>query len=281
MGTDELAMGWIQGRDRPRRRSAARDRRHSARRDRRDRLRPRRGDRCRVPPRSASTSRARAWRSRASARSASTPRAFSPTKGAVLVAASDSHGTIADDRRPRRRGADRAQGEAAAAYGTIRKGRSRAIATLSSMSPATSGFPAARPDVIHAGNVARLKTQAGRPGRQHPVHRGGGGGARRPRRARPARFHRQCRRRDLRRRRISRRHRNAAPSPRSRRKSVATPRSSSTKRWALAHCRGRLRWTLRQPASNRRCARGAGTTFPSACQSPAPPWRQNLRISAL
>src|SRR6516164_8946032 len=50
MGTDELAMGWNQGPDRPRRRAAARDQWHPARRDRRHRFWSCQRNRCSAAP---------------------------------------------------------------------------------------------------------------------------------------------------------------------------------------------------------------------------------------
>jgi glutamate dehydrogenase (NAD(P)+) len=129
---------------------------------------------------------------------------FLAEKGAVLVAASDTGGTIVDED-----GLDlsalialKAEGRALHDYPRGRKLDPDAVIDI----PCEIWIPAARPDVIHAGNVARADA-ARRRGCQHSLHRGGRAGVRRPRRARLARFHRQCRWRDLCGGRISRRDR--------------------------------------------------------------------------
>jgi glutamate dehydrogenase/leucine dehydrogenase len=121
---------------------------------------------------------------------------FLAEKGAVLVAASDTSGTIADED-----GLDlaalvalKAEGRALQDHPRGRKLSMDAVIDI----PCDIWIPAARPDVIHTDNVARLQTQLVARGRQHSVLDEGRADARRPRRARPARFHRQCRRRDLR-----------------------------------------------------------------------------------
>ena len=75
MGTDEGVHGVDQGRDRPLGGPAGGDGRHPARRDRRDRLGTQPRSRGRGAAIAAWRSKARAWRFRGSARSASTPRA--------------------------------------------------------------------------------------------------------------------------------------------------------------------------------------------------------------
>ena len=133
---------------------------------------------------------------------------FLAEKGAVLVAASDFHGTIADEN-----GLDvaalialKAAGRSLDEHPRGRKLEPDAIIDV----PCDIWIPAARPDVIHAGNVARLQharlvaqganipctaeaeeALAARGVLGHPG------------------LHRQCRRRDLRRDRISARHRGS------------------------------------------------------------------------
>src|SRR6516225_4440185 len=80
-----------------------------------------------------------------------------PLKGALLVAASDTRGTIVDED-----GLDvpalivlKAEGRALHDYPRGRKLGADAVIDV----PCEIWIPAARPDVIHAGNVARLKTR--------------------------------------------------------------------------------------------------------------------------
>jgi len=82
---------------------------------------------------------------------------FLAEKGAVLVAASDTHGTIADQD-----GLDlaallalKAEGRALIDHPRVRKLGMDAVIDV----PCDIWIPAARPDVIHAGNVARLQTR--------------------------------------------------------------------------------------------------------------------------
>jgi len=82
---------------------------------------------------------------------------FLKEKGAVLVAASDSQGTLADDN-----GLDvavlialKAEGRPLHDYPGGRKLDGDAVIDV----PCDIWIPAARPDVIHAGNVARLATK--------------------------------------------------------------------------------------------------------------------------
>jgi glutamate dehydrogenase/leucine dehydrogenase len=82
---------------------------------------------------------------------------FLAEKGAVLVAASDTHGTIADQD-----GLDfaalfalKAEGRALHDHPHGRKLDMDAVIDM----PCDIWIPAARPDVIHAGNVARLQTR--------------------------------------------------------------------------------------------------------------------------
>jgi len=82
---------------------------------------------------------------------------FLAEKGAVLVAASDTHGTIADQD-----GLDlaallalKAEGRALIDHPRVRKLGMDAVIDV----PCDIWIPAARPNVIHAGNVARLQTQ--------------------------------------------------------------------------------------------------------------------------
>jgi glutamate dehydrogenase (NAD(P)+) len=82
---------------------------------------------------------------------------FLAEKGAVLVAASDTHGTLADEN-----GLDvaalialKAAGRALRDHPRGRKLDGDAVIEIAS----DIWIPAARPDVIHAGNVARLRTR--------------------------------------------------------------------------------------------------------------------------
>jgi glutamate dehydrogenase/leucine dehydrogenase len=82
---------------------------------------------------------------------------FLAEKGAVLVAASDTQGTIADDD-----GLDlatlialKAEGRSLSAYARGKQLDGDAVIDI----PCDIWIPAARPDVIHAGNVARLRTK--------------------------------------------------------------------------------------------------------------------------
>jgi glutamate dehydrogenase (NAD(P)+) len=82
---------------------------------------------------------------------------FLAEKGAVLVAASDSRGTIADEQ-----GLDlaalielKAEGRALHDHPRGRKLGADAVIDI----PCDIWIPAARPDVIHGGNVARLRTR--------------------------------------------------------------------------------------------------------------------------
>jgi len=82
---------------------------------------------------------------------------FLAEKGAVLVGASDTSGTIAD-----RDGLDlaallalKAEGRALIDHSRVRKLGSDAVIDI----PCDIWIPAARPDVIHAGNVGRLQTR--------------------------------------------------------------------------------------------------------------------------
>jgi glutamate dehydrogenase (NAD(P)+) len=82
---------------------------------------------------------------------------FLAEKGAVLVAASDTHGTIADQD-----GLDlaallalKAEGRALIDHPRVRKLGMDAVIDV----PCDIWIPAARPEVIHAGNVARLQTR--------------------------------------------------------------------------------------------------------------------------
>jgi glutamate dehydrogenase (NAD(P)+) len=82
---------------------------------------------------------------------------FLAEKGAVLVAASDTHGTIADQD-----GLDlaallalKAEGRALIDHPRVRKLGMEAVIDI----PCDIWIPAARPNVIHAGNVARLQTR--------------------------------------------------------------------------------------------------------------------------
>jgi glutamate dehydrogenase (NAD(P)+) len=82
---------------------------------------------------------------------------FLVEKGAVLVAANDTRGTIADEN-----GLDvpalialKAEGRALNDYPGGRKLSADAVIDI----PCEIWIPAARPDVIHAGNVARLQTR--------------------------------------------------------------------------------------------------------------------------
>ncbi len=82
---------------------------------------------------------------------------FLADKGAVLVAASDTHGTLADDG-----GLDvgrlialKAEGRPLHDHERGKKLDGEAIIDV----PCDIWIPAARPDVIHAGNVARLQTK--------------------------------------------------------------------------------------------------------------------------
>jgi glutamate dehydrogenase (NAD(P)+) len=82
---------------------------------------------------------------------------FLVEKGAVLVATSDTRGTIADEN-----GLDvpalialKAEGRTLNDYPGGRKLSADAVIDI----PCEIWIPAARPDVIHAGNAARLKTQ--------------------------------------------------------------------------------------------------------------------------
>ena len=82
---------------------------------------------------------------------------FLAEKGAVLVGASDTSGTIAD-----RDGLDlaaflalKAEGPALIDHPRVRKLGTDAVIDI----PCDIWIPAARPDVIHAGNVGRLQTR--------------------------------------------------------------------------------------------------------------------------
>ena len=82
---------------------------------------------------------------------------FLAEKGAVLIAASETRGTIVDER-----GLDlvalialKAEGRALHDYPRGRKLAADAVIDI----PCEIWIPAARPDVIHAGNVARLQTR--------------------------------------------------------------------------------------------------------------------------
>ncbi len=122
---------------------------------------------------------------------------FLAAKGAILVAAADSRGTI---RNPK--GIDVAQLTALkAAGGTVcdypdgeRLDRDAVIDVECDI-----WIPAARPDVIREDNVARLRTKLVLQGANIPFTPGAEKAAARARRARRARLHRQCRRGDLRR----------------------------------------------------------------------------------
>src|SRR6516165_9484255 len=146
-----------QRRDRPRRRAAARDRRHSARRDRRYRLWPCGRDRCRARdhiglPLIGARVVVQGFGSvgKHAAR-------FLAEKGAVLVTASDTSGTIADEG-----GLDLAALAALKAEGRALhdhpRGRKLGMDAVIDI-PCDIWIPAARPDVIHADNVGRLKTR--------------------------------------------------------------------------------------------------------------------------
>jgi glutamate dehydrogenase (NAD(P)+) len=123
----------------------------------------------------------------------------------VLVSASDSRGTIVDEQ-----GLDvptlialKAEGQPLHDYPRGRKLGADAVIDV----PCEIWIPAARPDVIHEGNVARLQTRVVAEGANIPCTIEAEQ-ALAARRARPARFYCQCRRRDLRGGRISLRHRN-------------------------------------------------------------------------
>lgn len=82
---------------------------------------------------------------------------FLARKGAILIAASDTQGTIADDN-----GLDiealvalKASGKSLSAHPHGRKLDGDAVVDI----PCDIWIPAARPDVIHVGNVDRLKTR--------------------------------------------------------------------------------------------------------------------------
>ena len=128
---------------------------------------------------------------------------FLVEKGAMLVAASDMRGTIVDEN-----GLDltaltalKGEGRALHDYPCGRKLGADEVIDI----PCEIWIPAARPDVIHAGNVARLQDAARRRGCQHSLHAASRAGTRRPGCTRAPRLHRQCRRSDLRGGRISRR----------------------------------------------------------------------------
>ena len=127
-------------------------------------------------------------------------RALSREKGAVLVGASDTNGTLADPT-----GLD-----IAALIALKEGGGSLRDHPLGEKLPGDAvidipcdiWIPAARPDVINARNVCAPADPAGGARRQYSVHGGSGAGAAPARRSGIARFHRQCRRGDLCRHRI-------------------------------------------------------------------------------
>jgi glutamate dehydrogenase (NAD(P)+) len=155
-GNGRARNGLDQGRDRPRCRAAARDRRHPARRNRRhgfglvsaiDAARHHielQLSGARVVIQGFGSVGKHAAR-------------FLAEKGAVLVGASDTRGTIVDEN-----GLDlpalialKDEGRALHDYPCGRKLAPDAVIDI----PCEIWIPAARPDVIHAGNAARLQTQ--------------------------------------------------------------------------------------------------------------------------
>jgi glutamate dehydrogenase/leucine dehydrogenase len=131
---------------------------------------------------------------------------FLAAKGAILVGASDTQGTIADDN-----GLDiatlialKAAGRPLHAHPHGRKLDGDAVIDI----PCDIWIPAARPDVIHAGNVGRLKARLVAQGANIPCTPEGRSGACRARSAGVAGLRRQCRRRYLCRRRIPGWHRS-------------------------------------------------------------------------
>ena len=96
---------------------------------------------------------------------------FLAEKGAILVGASDTSGTLADPA-----GLDVAalialkeQGKSLHDYSRGQKLDADAILDIA----CDIWIPAARPDVVRADNVARLKTRLDGARRQHPLHAGG------------------------------------------------------------------------------------------------------------
>lgn len=82
---------------------------------------------------------------------------FLAEKGAVLVGASDTRGTIVDENGldPTALAALKTEGRALRDYPCGRKLAAEAVIDI----PCEIWIPAARPDVIHAGNVGRLQTR--------------------------------------------------------------------------------------------------------------------------
>ena len=167
--------------------------------------------------------RARGSSSRASARSASTPPAFLPRRARCWSAPATPA-----ERSPTRTGSTSPRSIALKAAGRPLhdhpRGRKLDLDAVIDI-PCDIWIPAARPDVIHAGNVARLQTRLVAEGANIPLLARGRAGARRARRAGAARFHRQCRRRHLCRGRISGREPRPPLSHSSTKKSAPTPQA--------------------------------------------------------
>ena len=162
---------------------------------------------------------------------------FLAEKGAVLVGASDTSGTIADQD-----GLDlaaflalKAEGPALIDHPRVRKLGTDAVIDI----PCDIWIPAARPDVIHAGNVGRLQTRIVAEGANIPLL----AEAEQTLATRGVLvlpdFHRQCGRRDLCRDRISRWGRGGGPCAYRRedpRQHQGRSRRSAARRCVTTHC---------------------------------------------
>jgi len=122
---------------------------------------------------------------------------FLAEKGPILVAASDTRGTItdADGLEIRSLIALKAEVRPLRDFSRARKLDGDAVIDI----PCDIWIPAARPDVIHSGNAARLQNEACGARSQHRHQPECRDGASRTRNSGAAGFHRPCRRRDLRR----------------------------------------------------------------------------------